>query len=622
MSVMTKPTIFILFFTSLLMTFINPSPIFAQTASNGFLLRNISSGAELGAYGNAVIGGFDLDNDGFGEFIVFTDNTLGQLRIYEATADNNYSQVSFINLADTAVGPAGNVMDLGNLDADNPSEIIVTFISPTFDIKTRIFDLNPSTFAMSEHPNSPAPPTPDLPFAVTIVGDTDGDNKPEFVVCNVGGTNGLQAYEWNGSGWAVISQVDVNLSTVDMAVDDTDGDGKKEIAVVSENGLEIFKLENGILSPDGTVSNNISTFNIFKNQKVEIGDIDQNGSKEIVLATVGLGDRGIFVFENTGGNNYDRDELSSFGIKELMVGVGDIEIGDYNNDGKSEIYWSEISYQNTVDYVEFAGTTGSFTAIDFRLEVNIFTTDGSDVFVFDYISGGNRMLDKDLYRDIVLVTEPDLEVEEVFVIESSTEDLSLPVTLFSFNAQVNEDRVELQWVTESEINNEAFLLERGENGKNFSLIAVIPGHGTTTTQHEYNHTDNDVIEGKTYYYRLADRDYGGKLQYHQILTVTAVGATPDKFFLHPVYPNPFNPMTNIKIEIHADEISQRSAHLNVYNSIGELVRTIYSGPLHNGIHLMTWDGLDNNGSFQPSGTYILRLQSGSLMQVQKLILVR
>jgi len=82
---------------------------------------------------------------------------------------------------------------------------------------------------------------------------------------------------------------------------------------------------------------------------------------------------------------------------------------------------------------------------------------------------------------------------------------------------------------------------------------------------------------------------------------------PKEFELGPNYPNPFNPSTNIPVAVPFDsEIT-----LKVYNIKGQEVRTIYSGQIAAGRHLVEWDGKDARGKTMASGVYIYRLTTSS-----------
>jgi hypothetical protein len=88
---------------------------------------------------------------------------------------------------------------------------------------------------------------------------------------------------------------------------------------------------------------------------------------------------------------------------------------------------------------------------------------------------------------------------------------------------------------------------------------------------------------------------------------------PDEFVLMQNYPNPFNPTTNIRFGI----LENSDIQLIIYNSLGELVQELLNQNMNSGYYEITWDA-----SKLPSGIYFYRLQSGSLSETKKLILLR
>ena len=85
------------------------------------------------------------------------------------------------------------------------------------------------------------------------------------------------------------------------------------------------------------------------------------------------------------------------------------------------------------------------------------------------------------------------------------------------------------------------------------------------------------------------------------------------------YPNPFNPGTNINFVLPNSETVQ----LKIYNSIGQLVRTLIKGEvLEAGRYTYSWDGRNNNGNTASSGFYIIRITAGRFQAVKKAILLK
>jgi 5'-nucleotidase / UDP-sugar diphosphatase len=93
---------------------------------------------------------------------------------------------------------------------------------------------------------------------------------------------------------------------------------------------------------------------------------------------------------------------------------------------------------------------------------------------------------------------------------------------------------------------------------------------------------------------------------------------PQQFVLKQNYPNPFNPETTIPFVL-----SQRS-HIvvEVYNILGQKVKTVFRGQIPAGKHKLLWNGGNEAGNLVSSGTYIYRLKSGDDIRVRKMVLIR
>jgi len=96
---------------------------------------------------------------------------------------------------------------------------------------------------------------------------------------------------------------------------------------------------------------------------------------------------------------------------------------------------------------------------------------------------------------------------------------------------------------------------------------------------------------------------------------SASNATP---FLWPNHPNPFNPATRICFRIVKPEI----VSLLVFNTSGELVRTLVNSNRDPGTYTIWWDGKDDSGKLLASGVYFCRLVAGSLKQTTKLVVLK
>jgi hypothetical protein len=93
---------------------------------------------------------------------------------------------------------------------------------------------------------------------------------------------------------------------------------------------------------------------------------------------------------------------------------------------------------------------------------------------------------------------------------------------------------------------------------------------------------------------------------------------PDKFFVSPNYPNPFNPSTNI--DIHID--LEAKLNVSIFDAKGRLVNTLMNKNQTPGFYSLRWAGKDKNGKDVPTGVYFIQVKSGHNMDTQKVALIK
>jgi uncharacterized protein (TIGR02145 family) len=106
-----------------------------------------------------------------------------------------------------------------------------------------------------------------------------------------------------------------------------------------------------------------------------------------------------------------------------------------------------------------------------------------------------------------------------------------------------------------------------------------------------------------------------------VIAITGVGDAhtrpPGTFNLMQNYPNPFNPSTVIEYEL------AKPAHITIeiYNVLGQKIKTLFAGFQANGIGRIVWDATDDMGQGVPAGVYIYSLiQSGTRINKKMLLL--
>ncbi len=99
---------------------------------------------------------------------------------------------------------------------------------------------------------------------------------------------------------------------------------------------------------------------------------------------------------------------------------------------------------------------------------------------------------------------------------------------------------------------------------------------------------------------------------------------PEKYQLFQNFPNPFNPTTKIRFQIPASAQTKTAAEvrLEVFNIVGQKVRTLLHQPLEAGTYTIEWDGTNQEGIAATSGIYIYRLSTKDFQTQKKMLLIR
>jgi hypothetical protein len=117
--------------------------------------------------------------------------------------------------------------------------------------------------------------------------------------------------------------------------------------------------------------------------------------------------------------------------------------------------------------------------------------------------------------------------------------------------------------------------------------------------------------------------WGGKIIV-KVVHETLVSVEPedqvvlDEFIVQQNYPNPFNPETTIE---YAVQQSSR-VELQIYNTLGQLVKTLVDDYKTTGEYSVVWDGKDSFGQAVPSGNYFYQIKMGEFISAKKMILLK
>jgi subtilase family protein/MAM domain-containing protein meprin/A5/mu/flagellar hook capping protein FlgD len=205
-------------------------------------------------------------------------------------------------------------------------------------------------------------------------------------------------------------------------------------------------------------------------------------------------------------------------------------------------------------------------------------------------------------------------------------DNSLPVTLTSFNAESSEDGILLDWITESEIENLGFILQRkSESDIEWQIITdytfneAMKGKGNSSSRSDYWHVDENVEIGNQYEYRIADVSYTGAITYLKTIEIEFTDYfLPKNFVLKNAYPNPFNPFANIRYGLpKASEVN-----ITIFDITGRKIKTLINSSQEAGWYDLNWNGTNEQNNKVSSGMYLYKMTARNFNSVKKILLIR
>jgi hypothetical protein len=110
------------------------------------------------------------------------------------------------------------------------------------------------------------------------------------------------------------------------------------------------------------------------------------------------------------------------------------------------------------------------------------------------------------------------------------------------------------------------------------------------------------------------------IKYNQVPAVTENEPQniPDRVFLNQNYPNPFTGFTQINYGVPHTMV----VNISIYNSLGQLIKTLVDDTKVPGCYMVNWNGTDNRYRTVPDGVYFMRLTADESIEIEKLIRVR
>ena len=509
----------------------------------------------------SMVGPYDFDGDGYGDFIVsssYTGSFCNDVYHYEAVDNDSinlqwlytFSQLScsFDNYSSVAVG---------DIDGDNNPEILAlmdTQPGTEGQAGLYIFEWDPDSLSFPDTATTSWNMGLDSVWEAgqILVAEIDGDQNQEIIVSVMGGPWGttgsstFMIFELENSdlvnpSWNIEYEdpVTTNWSGYNISVGDLDQDGRKEIYTIAYDYYRVIIYEN-LGSPDlyEYQTSFYVSLEIYErgNQSIVITDIDGDNNNELFATTSGtnsltgtiLTPGYFFVVQGT--DDVSQLSFEDFNyLSEYTGGLRQIIIGDADNDGRPNLYlaghYNEALYD--WEYIE-----GDITSLDSYNRSVIFMDDTTDAFTPNNDQGKVR---------VAKIISGDIDNDGIG---------DLIITSGSFAP----DKPQL------------FMIEH--NGQ----LSVS----------------------------------GEKKQ------------MPEKAHIKQNYPNPFNPETKIVYSLSEATF----VTISIFDALGKEVYRFRPEYQHSGTHNVLWTGIDQRGRKVSSGVYFYHLKAGKTTKIKKMTLSR
>lgn len=184
-----------------------------------------------------------------------------------------------------------------------------------------------------------------------------------------------------------------------------------------------------------------------------------------------------------------------------------------------------------------------------------------------------------------------------FIGYSVLNNSGLPINLTSFSGNAEGNHVDLTWTTDSELNFDHFVIQRSSDGKTFTDLITIEGHGTTNIKQAYQWTDNTPMRGINYY-RLTSVDYDNYRDVFHTIGVTYNGEK--NVSLSP------NPVEGTIVSFNSN--FEFNGNITIYNNLGLIV------------YVSSLNENKINVSELKAGLYVVKISDGNFSKSIRLII--
>jgi hypothetical protein len=180
---------------------------------------------------------------------------------------------------------------------------------------------------------------------------------------------------------------------------------------------------------------------------------------------------------------------------------------------------------------------------------------------------------------------------------------ALPDGASGFEVTVKADSLPLAGTLITVMNGDSIVAQLQTDADGMAIIPV-----------EYNFADTFTV----YAYKDGFATAAKQLNPQLVLGTDDDATLPKQFALYQNYPNPFNPTTAIAFQVDRPA----TVTLDIYNVLGEKVKTAVRGQMTAGHHQVEWDGSSDAGQSVSSGIYFAKLRMDDQSKIIKMCLMK
>ncbi|ANQ51278.1 T9SS type A sorting domain-containing protein [Flammeovirga sp. MY04] len=199
------------------------------------------------------------------------------------------------------------------------------------------------------------------------------------------------------------------------------------------------------------------------------------------------------------------------------------------------------------------------------------------------------------------------DVRSILDYEVTNWETDLPVELISFTSKINNNNVELNWSTATEINASHFDIEKSFDKNDWQKIGTVEAHGNSNTLKEYEFTDDNTVQSVVYY-RLVQIDFDGQSEIFGPLQVSLNVPFMDLA----IFPNPSSEKVNL--QINGLSLSTE-LEITVLDKLG---RVVFKDAFISDENAMLYD-LNSKANLN-TGKYFIHIKSGNQTKTSRFII--